>query len=208
MAELAQNTQGPLEQGEAAIEWGTDEAHQLLLRAHEICGHPTAVEIVTDLSRRAEMALSEARHVLDQAGEIAFEDETETEPWDGASWIQAAYEYHATRGTRPAIAEIEPDKLQQLQALLADASLQRAWNATNSTPGRAAASTVAALTSELRERGMAALDDPDNQRRLSGLSDEQLLDLAARLQRLGPEIASAWSADKVEALIQLRENLR
>jgi hypothetical protein len=60
----------------------------------------------------------------------------------------------------------------------------------------------------LRERGVRALDEPNTRRRLSLLNDGELLEVGARLQRLKPEVARAWSGDDVEALVQLRETLR
>jgi hypothetical protein len=59
----------------------------------------------------------------------------------------------------------------------------------------------------LRERGVQALDEPNTRRRFSQLSDDQLLEVAGRLQRLKPEIARAWSAEEIEALVELRETL-
>jgi hypothetical protein len=78
----------------------------------------------------------------------------------------------------------------------------------NHFKGRAAASTVEALMFSLRERGIPALDEPDTRRRLSQLNDSQLLEVAARLQKLKPEIARAWSADEVETLMHVRETFR
>jgi hypothetical protein len=73
---------------------------------------------------------------------------------------------------------------------------------------RAAGSTIEALMFSLRERGVRALDEPNTRRRLSLLNDGELLEVGARLQRLKPEVARAWSGDDVEALVQLRETLR
>ena len=62
-------------------------------------------------------------------------------------------------------------------------------------------STVAALMLDLRERGTKALSEPAVRRRLSELSEQQLRDVGARLQRLKPEIANAWSAAEIPNLI-------
>jgi hypothetical protein len=72
--------------------------------------------------------------------------------------------------------------------------------------GRAAWSTVESLTLALR-RGLAGLLEPDTRRRLAELSDEQVLDVAGRLQRLDAKIARAWSPDEIERLIELCETL-
>jgi hypothetical protein len=68
--------------------------------------------------------------------------------------------------------------------------------------GRAAASTVEALMLGLRARGIAALKEAPVRRRLSELSEQQLHEVCARLQRLKPEIAKAWSGDEVRLLIK------
>jgi hypothetical protein len=72
----------------------------------------------------------------------------------------------------------------------------------------AAAMTVEALMYSLRERGTKALTEADTRRRISELSDEHALEVAARLQRLKSEIARAWSVGEVERLLHLRETLR
>ena len=55
----------------------------------------------------------------------------------------------------------------------------------------------------LRERGTAALSEPDTRCRLSTLSEEQLHEVGARLQRLKPETARLWSADEIEQLTKV-----
>ena len=75
-------------------------------------------------------------------------------------------------------------------------SLERLWH----FRGRAAQSTVEALVYSLRWRGIKALDEPDTQRRISELSEEQLHDVGARLQALKittedlEQLVSAWVA--------------
>jgi hypothetical protein len=73
--------------------------------------------------------------------------------------------------------------------------------------GRAAKSTVEALMFQLRD-GMKALEDPSARRRLSELSDEQLIEVGARLQRFSPDIATAWPTHDVATLMERRELLR
>jgi hypothetical protein len=77
----------------------------------------------------------------------------------------------------------------------------------NKPDGRAANSTVEALMFQLRG-GVKMLDDPSARRRLSELSDEQLLEVCARVRRFKPEIASVWSDDDVDIMMQLRETPR
>jgi hypothetical protein len=73
---------------------------------------------------------------------------------------------------------------------------------------RAAASTVEALMFGLRERGVAALQEIVVQQRLADLGDDQLIEVAGRLQRLKPEIARAWSDDDIATLFRVGKGLR
>ena len=65
---------------------------------------------------------------------------------------------------------------------------------------RTAASTVAALLYSLRQRGTGALSEPDTQRRIAELSEEQLHDVGSHLQRL--KITKAWTAEDVGRLVE------
>ena len=64
--------------------------------------------------------------------------------------------------------------------------------------------TVEALMFSLRERGTKALAEMDTKRRLSELSDQQVIEVGNRLQKLKPEIARAWTKAEVETLFQAR----
>lgn len=86
-------------------------------------------------------------------------------------------------------------------------SIDRAYAEINTIKGCASSATVEALTFQLRS-GVSALKEPETRRRLSELTDQQLIEVVARLQRLKPEIAPAWSDDAVETLLRLRETLR
>jgi hypothetical protein len=66
----------------------------------------------------------------------------------------------------------------------------------------AAHSTVDALMYSLR-RGIEAITEPDNQRRLAELSEDQLLAVCQRLQNFKPNIAPAWPPEEVEALASI-----
>jgi hypothetical protein len=68
----------------------------------------------------------------------------------------------------------------------------------------AAGQAVEALMFSLRERGTKALEESNTKRRLSELSDHQLIEVGNRLQRLRPEIARAWTAGEVKTLLQAR----
>jgi hypothetical protein len=71
----------------------------------------------------------------------------------------------------------------------------------------AAWSTIEALVFGLRD-GIDALKDRSNQRRLGELNDEQMRDVAARVQKFLPRIAPAWKPADVEALLTLWSKLR
>src|SRR5215831_13147881 len=68
--------------------------------------------------------------------------------------------------------------------------------------GRAAGSTVEALVYQLR-RGGTGLSNLKARQQLSELSEQQLLEVSARLQKFMPHIARAWSLSEVELLVQL-----
>jgi transposase len=96
-----------------------------------------------------------------------------------------------------------------LRRLMADdVSLERAHRELNAFHFRdhASAATVEALMYLLRERGTAALKEPQTRRRLGALSEAQLHEVATRLQRL--KITRAWIADDVKQLIEAWETLR
>jgi hypothetical protein len=65
------------------------------------------------------------------------------------------------------------------------------------------ASTVEALMFSLRSRGVQALGEPDVLRRLTQLDDTQARDIAIRLQKFNPHIASAWTPEDVQVLITM-----
>jgi hypothetical protein len=61
---------------------------------------------------------------------------------------------------------------------------------------------VEALMYSLR-RGIETITEPDNQRRLAELSEDQLLAVCQRLQNFKPNIASAWPPEEVEAIVSI-----
>jgi hypothetical protein len=83
-----------------------------------------------------------------------------------------------------------------------DVSLAEAWYKLNvaAQHGRAASATVEALMYSLRERGVKALDEPDTQRRVSELSEEQLHEAGGRLRAL--KIVKPWTATEIERLVE------
>jgi transposase len=83
-------------------------------------------------------------------------------------------------------------------------SLARAWGKISPKNGGATQATVEAFMFSLRSRGTKALEEPATKRRLSDLSEQQVIEVGNRLQRLKPEIARAWSAAEVKILVQAR----
>ena len=92
--------------------------------------------------------------------------------------------------------------------LAPDTSLEKVWLllSRQARPGRAVASTVEALLYQLR-RGGTGLSNLKARQRLSELSEQQLHEVSARLQKFMPHIARAWSPPEVELLVQLWSGL-
>ncbi len=67
-------------------------------------------------------------------------------------------------------------------------------------------STVEALVYQLRQGG-EALKKPHAKRQLTELSERQLHEVSARLQRFQPDIARAWSPSEIKLLVQLWSDL-
>jgi hypothetical protein len=128
--------------------------------------------------------------------------------WSGSSWRAAAVEYHKERGSRVSLVEYKPAELARLRSLLnGRVSLERAKaeiQAHHERQRKAASSTIEALMLGLRERGTAALQEPKVLRRLSQLDDQQLRDVAVRLQKLKPHIAPAWTPGDIAVLFAVR----
>ena len=131
-------------------------------------------------------------------------DEYEGLPPSFAKACRAADEKRRRQRVNPAI-----ERARRL--LESGTTLERVWQETNHpwrAEGRAAESTVEALMLGLRERGTAALREPKVRRRLSELSDEQVIEVGTRLRKLKPEIARPWTAEQVAILMQMREQLK
>jgi hypothetical protein len=72
---------------------------------------------------------------------------------------------------------------------------------------RAPEATVETLMFSLR-RGVDELIQPDTQRRLSGVAEDQLEAVCLRVQTFQPKIAEPWSADDVDLLISAWRKFR
>jgi hypothetical protein len=70
--------------------------------------------------------------------------------------------------------------------------------------GGAPQPTIEALMFSLGERGTKALEGSATKLRLSKLSDQQVIEVGDRLQKLKPEIARAWSIEDVKLLLRAR----
>jgi hypothetical protein len=124
--------------------------------------------------------------------------------WVSPGWKKAAAEYHRDRAGRPLIVEVEPDGLKRLRDLLKDGtSFLRAYYEINTRRG-APQSAVEAFMYSLREKGTKGLDEPATKRRLSELSDQQVIEVGDRLQKLKLGIARAWSTEAVKLLLRAR----
>jgi hypothetical protein len=97
-------------------------------------------------------------------------------------------------------AKAKPDpKIERLRELMDEGvSLDRAYAVLNSKHG-AAVSTVEALMLGLRERDTAALTEPKVLARLAQLSNDQVVEVAERLQR-----QAAWDDDHINRLFEAR----
>jgi hypothetical protein len=124
----------------------------------------------------------------DREDQVATSDNLNSadDTWSAPGWRDAAIEYHKDRGKNVSTVCYTPDELDRLRKLLDDdVSLERAWHEINKRAD-AADSTVEALMFSLRERGVAALSEPETRRRLANLSSAQVREVLARLIALRP----------------------
>jgi transposase len=116
----------------------------------------------------------------------------------------------ACRKADAARSKLRPDpRTEQLRRLMeSNASLDALWEEVNRAARQrynaAPQTTVEALLYSLRQRGVWALTEPATKRRLSELSEEQVIEVGDRLQKLKPHIAKAWTADELKALLRAR----
>jgi hypothetical protein len=119
--------------------------------------------------------------------------------WSASGWKAAAIEYLRDRTGHPLIVELEPERLKRVRELLKDStSLSRAYYEISGR--RNGGAPHEALMYALR-RGGSALNEYSNLRRLGELSEPQLHEVCARLQKFKPHIARAWMPAEVEALV-------
>jgi hypothetical protein len=114
---------------------------------------------------------------------------------DDADWWHLCREADRTAASRP----VDAKTLRARRLLADDISYNRAYGEImRDRPAPEA--LVDALVFSLR-RGVDELVKPDTLRRLSALDKEQLKNVCRRVRAFKPEIAPAWSADAVDALI-------
>jgi superfamily I DNA and/or RNA helicase len=132
--------------------------------------------------------------------------QTAADAWNNPGWKEAAEQYHRDRAGRPLIVELDAERRKRLRNLLkGETSFSQVYYEINSRrEGGAPQPTVEALIYSLRERGTKALEESATKRRLSEFSDQQVIDIGDRLQKLKPEIARAWSIEEVKLLLQAR----
>jgi hypothetical protein len=189
-------------------EWGTEAASELFAAVKALCGVPpiTGPEPLTP--ETVQEAIDDARAILDGLDdgdeEAPILDELDDDAgYDVQSFREACRRADAAQQRKPVDQRIE--RLRRL--IEPDVTLERAWSETNHSwrvEGRAADSTVEALMFSLRSRGTAALEEPAIRQRLAQLSEQHLLEVGDRFQRLRPEIARAWTADEVKQLLRSR----
>ncbi len=98
----------------------------------------------------------------------------------------------------------DPRTVRARRLLADDISLERPYGEIHAERlrGRAAAATVDALVYQLRKGG-PALSDPNAKRRLAVLSEQQMHEVSARLQKFMPHVARPWTPDEVEVFVEL-----
>src|SRR5262249_46150892 len=190
------------------------EARAMLWAVGEMTLHDAVDELWADVARDglvARLGVDKAQEIMAAAFAAVRDDLLqfeETEPafaddaWSGPGRRDSAVDYHKDRGDRVSGRPYTADELARPRELMADeVTLERAWHEINHPTDRAAASTVEVLMA-LRERSTAALMEPDVEREIGALSESQLHEVCARLQKLRPEIARPWPDSDVERLVE------
>jgi hypothetical protein len=106
--------------------------------------------------------------------------------WDAESWKRAARWYHENRQGRTLITEPDPQQVRRVPRLLSnDVSLDAVWRELNAPKNQPTPQvTVEAVMLCVRERGIAALQEPDNKERLSRCDAAARRQINERIGRL------------------------
>jgi hypothetical protein len=126
----------------------------------------------------------------------------------GTHNMDDTFERACREADRKTAARSQDPRLTRLRRLLEDedVSLERAQHEimrARPTPE----TLVEALMYSLR-RGIGELAQPDTQRRLSAVAEDQLETICLRVQTFQPKIAEPWSADDVHLLISAWRKFR
>jgi hypothetical protein len=103
--------------------------------------------------------------------------------WNNPDWTKAAREYHKARIDRVLVVETKQEQLVWLRELRdGNVPLDRLWHELNGARSRPMLQvTIEAILSCVRERGIAALNEPVNIERLSRCDAGALAQIDARL---------------------------
>ncbi len=117
---------------------------------------------------------------------IDWKEEAE-KAWDSPSWKEAAEQYHRDRAGRPLMVEIEPERLKLLRRLMDPAfELSHAWAALNDPRSRPTPeATIKAVMQDVKELGLAALQEPAMKARLACCDDAARSEINRRIEKLG-----------------------
>jgi hypothetical protein len=107
-------------------------------------------------------------------------------PWSNPSWTTAAVEYRESRGERPLIVEIEPERLQWLRGLMQPGiSLQQANREITEPSNRPTPAVVVEAVMLAVRGGLAALKEPATVERLQRCDAVARAEINQRIQKLG-----------------------
>jgi len=106
--------------------------------------------------------------------------------WEGESWKKAARWYHENRQGHTLLVELDPREIQRLRRLLwNDVSLDAAWRELNEPESRPTPQVVVeAVWHSVRERRLAALNEPATRKRLARCDAAALTQIDERITRL------------------------
>ena len=106
--------------------------------------------------------------------------------WEGESWKKAARWYHENRQGRTLLVELDQRGIQRLRRLLSnDISLDAAYRELNAPENRRTPqATVEAIWNAVRERGLAALQEPATRERLARCDQAALAEIDQRITQL------------------------
>ena len=109
--------------------------------------------------------------------------------WEGQSWRKAAHSYHGTRQDRTLLLELDQKKINRLRRLLSnDTSADAAWQELNAPENRAAPQvTIEAIMVCVRKRGIKALEERANIKRLSRCDESARAQINSRIARIAEQ---------------------